>query len=211
MAEFPSLPLFTDAFIADTGHLTAEQTGAYLLLLMMAWRSPKCRLPDNDAKLARWARVDLRRWSRVKAAVMGFWILSDGYYTQKRLSREFTFVGAYVRKAKSLKNKEREKSSRVSDTKSARHYSKISPRKSLKNNKVESPPNPNPNPKRRKQDARAREEKNYGKEKPNGFRDALDQGWQSVARDKRRIAEAERRNQRGGADVVRLLPKRRRS
>jgi uncharacterized protein YdaU (DUF1376 family) len=83
MSRFPSLPLFADACIADTAHLTAEQTGAYLLLLMMAWRSPECRLPNDDAKLMRWARVDRRRWSRVKPIVMGFWMLSDGYYTQK--------------------------------------------------------------------------------------------------------------------------------
>lgn len=48
MSSFPSLPLFTDAFLADTGHLSAQETGAYLLLLMMAWRLPECRLPDND-------------------------------------------------------------------------------------------------------------------------------------------------------------------
>jgi hypothetical protein len=36
MSEFPCLPLFTDAFIADTGHLGAIETGAYLMLLMVA-------------------------------------------------------------------------------------------------------------------------------------------------------------------------------
>ncbi|ACL63205.1 DUF1376 domain-containing protein [Methylobacterium nodulans] len=45
MSAYPSLPLFTDAFIADTGHLSAAETGAYLMLLMVAWRSPGCSLP----------------------------------------------------------------------------------------------------------------------------------------------------------------------
>lgn len=88
MSSFPSLPLFTDAFIADTGHLSATQTGAYLMLLMVAWRSPDCRLPDDDAKLARWARVDARTWPRLKPAVMEFWTLEDGFWSQKRLSKE---------------------------------------------------------------------------------------------------------------------------
>lgn len=88
MSEFPSLPLFTDAFIADTGHLNATETGAYLMLLMMAWRSPGCRLPDDDQKLARWARVDPRAWARIKRSVMEFWTLVDGYWTQKRLVLE---------------------------------------------------------------------------------------------------------------------------
>jgi uncharacterized protein YdaU (DUF1376 family) len=88
MSEFPSLPLFTDAFIADTGHLTATETGAYLMLLMVAWRSPECCLPDDDAKLGRWARVDPRIWSRIKPKVMEFWALADGRWTQKRLTSE---------------------------------------------------------------------------------------------------------------------------
>lgn len=88
MSSFPSLPLFTDAFLADTGHLSAQETGAYLLLLMMAWRLPDCRLPNDDAKLSRWARMDRRTWLRAKPAVMEFWTLQDGFWTQKRLSKE---------------------------------------------------------------------------------------------------------------------------
>lgn len=92
MSEFPSLPLFTDAFLADTGHLTAQETGAYLLLLMMAWRLPGCRLPDDDQKLSRWARVDGRTWKRIKPVVMEFWAYEEGYWTQKRLSKERSVV-----------------------------------------------------------------------------------------------------------------------
>lgn len=88
MASFPSLPLFTDAFIADTGHLGAMETGAYLMLLMMAWRSPDCRLPDDDARLSRWARVDLRTWKRIKPDVMEFWKLEGGFWAQGRLLKE---------------------------------------------------------------------------------------------------------------------------
>jgi uncharacterized protein YdaU (DUF1376 family) len=88
MSSFPSLPLFTDAFLADTGHLSAQETGAYVLLLMMAWRLPECRIPNDDAKLSRWARMDRRTWLRVKPVVMEFWTLQDGFWTQKRLSKE---------------------------------------------------------------------------------------------------------------------------
>lgn len=118
MAEFPSLPLFTDAFLADTGHLNAAETGAYLLLLMMAWRSRDCRLPDDDAKLARWARVDGRTWARLKPKVMEFWTLSDGGWSQKRLLKERGVVskraevarqnGALGGRPKQLKNNDQE-------------------------------------------------------------------------------------------------------
>jgi uncharacterized protein YdaU (DUF1376 family) len=88
MATYPSLPLFTDAFIADTGHLGAMETGAYLMLLMMAWRTSECRLPDDDAKLSRWARVDMRTWKRIKPEIMSFWTLDNGFWTQGRLMKE---------------------------------------------------------------------------------------------------------------------------
>lgn len=116
MSQFPHLPLFTDAFLADTGHLSAQETGAYLLLLMVAWRSPECRLPDDDAKLARWARLDARTWRRIKPTVMEFWSLQSGFWMQKRLSREREFVskraevarqnGLQGGRPKSLENKE---------------------------------------------------------------------------------------------------------
>jgi len=76
MAEFPALPLFTDAYMADTRHLNAAQHGAFLLLLMTAWRMPDCCLPDDDEKLSRWAAMDIRTWRNNKAVVMEFWQLS---------------------------------------------------------------------------------------------------------------------------------------
>jgi uncharacterized protein YdaU (DUF1376 family) len=92
MSEFPSLPLFTDAYLADTRHLTAQEHGAYLLLLMMAWRLPDCRLPDDDAKLAKWASLDARTWKRIKPTVMAFWTLAEDQWSQSRLTREREFV-----------------------------------------------------------------------------------------------------------------------
>lgn len=88
MSKFPSLPLFTDAFISDTTHLTAQETGAYLMLLMVAWRFPDCRLPDDDALLARSARVSPRVWAKIKPTVMSFWTLEDNFWHQKRLVKE---------------------------------------------------------------------------------------------------------------------------
>lgn len=121
MAEFPALPLFTDAFIADTGHLDATETGAYIALLIAAWRSPDCSLPDDDARLARMARCDSRTWRRVRETVLAFWTKDEnGQLRQKRLTKEREFcntsrqkkqAAAYaahdaIRKSKSLKVKE---------------------------------------------------------------------------------------------------------
>lgn len=99
MADFPALPLFTDAFLADTGHLDATETGAYLSLLMAAWRSPGCCLPDDPIRLARMARCDQRTWKRINAAVLSFWTKDeDGMLRQKRLSKTFEFCNTSRKK-----------------------------------------------------------------------------------------------------------------
>lgn len=94
MAEFPALPLWTDAYFADTRHLSREEHGAYLLLLMEAWRRPNCDLPDDDAILSRLVLASQAEWAALKPAVMAFW-KRDGRsktWTQKRLKQERMYV-----------------------------------------------------------------------------------------------------------------------
>ena len=76
MAEFPAMPLWCQRYFGDTRHLrTAEEHGAYLLLLMEAWLRPKCSLPDDDQLLARLACCSDDEWARLKPVVMAFWTL----------------------------------------------------------------------------------------------------------------------------------------
>jgi uncharacterized protein YdaU (DUF1376 family) len=86
VADFPYLPIWVADFMGDTQHLDCIETGAYLLLLFAAWRSPECGLPDDDRKLARLARCSLKQWQRIRPAVMAFWKLAgDGLWHQKKL------------------------------------------------------------------------------------------------------------------------------
>ena len=90
MAEFPALSLWTDAYLADTRHLSTVEHGAYLLLLMEAWRRPNCDLPDDDKILARLAGLPEQEWTTIKDAILAFWNY-DGRsktYRQKRLLKE---------------------------------------------------------------------------------------------------------------------------
>ena len=87
MAEFPSLPLWTDRFIADTLDLDATETGAYMMLLMVAWRRPSNDLPDDEKQLAKFSRCGLKQWRRIAPAVMQFWTLSGGVWRQKKLDK----------------------------------------------------------------------------------------------------------------------------
>lgn len=89
MAEYPALPLFTDAFIADTFHLNAQQTGAYFMLLMCAWRSSDCSIPNDDKLLCRFARMTPKEWASNREVILSFWSRNaEGNFVQKRLLDE---------------------------------------------------------------------------------------------------------------------------
>jgi uncharacterized protein YdaU (DUF1376 family) len=92
MAEFPALPLFTDAYLGDTTHLTTIEHGAYLLLLMVAWRSRGCRLPDDDKMLARYAKCTAGQWRRIRPVLIDFFDVGEGFWTQRRLTDEYDHV-----------------------------------------------------------------------------------------------------------------------
>jgi uncharacterized protein YdaU (DUF1376 family) len=98
MAEFPALPLFTDAYLADTRHLTAEEHGAYLLLLMCAWRTRGCALKDCDRTLARIVGVTRLRWKKLRPVLAEFFDISGGLWRQKKLSEVYDGVAARVAK-----------------------------------------------------------------------------------------------------------------
>lgn len=87
MSAPPYMPLYVADYLADTTHLTTLEHGAYCLLLMSMWRAGG-ELPDDDVKLAKFARMTAAQWARVSDNVMSFFTLSDGVFTQGRLTRE---------------------------------------------------------------------------------------------------------------------------
>ena len=115
MAEFPALPLFTDALLGDTLHLTNGQFGSYMLLLIVEWRTKDCRLPDDDDYLAKIARMDRRAWEKNKGIILAFFKKDkDGFWYQGRLVDERKYVEEQRRKnskagiASALKRKGRD-------------------------------------------------------------------------------------------------------
>lgn len=94
MADYPALPLWTDALLGDTGHLTTLEFGAYVLMLVTAWRSPNCDLPDDEKQLGRITRLG-HHFKRYRPALMAFWVQRpDGRWHQKRLTQERLLVAA---------------------------------------------------------------------------------------------------------------------
>ena len=93
------MPLYIGDYLSDTSHLTTEQHGAYLLLLMHYWRTGP--LPDDDAQLAQVCRLNGHAWSIAKPMLRKFFALAnDGLLHQKRLDAELVKWNAKKLKAK---------------------------------------------------------------------------------------------------------------
>lgn len=82
------MPLFIADYLADTTHLSTEQHGAYMLLLMTAWKRGGS-LPDDDGQLASIARLDMPRWRKHSATLRAFFGRQGGDLVQGRLAEEY--------------------------------------------------------------------------------------------------------------------------
>lgn len=85
--SIPYMPLYVADYVGDTQHLSTEQHGAYLLLLMALWRAGG-RLPNDQVKIARIVRLSPSKWSRIADDVMAFFTADEDGITQKRLAAE---------------------------------------------------------------------------------------------------------------------------
>lgn len=108
------MQLYVADYLGDTRHLTTEQHGAYLLLLMTMWRSDGV-MSDDPAKLARIAGLTVARWKKISDDIMAFFTPCEGGITQARLAAELTIAdekseknaqaGRLGGRAKALKDK----------------------------------------------------------------------------------------------------------
>lgn len=120
MSERPFMQLYVSDFIGDTLHLSSEQVGAYLLLLMAMWNADG-KLPNDEAKLARVARLSLKKWRSVAPDLMPFFEQDKDTISHRRLTKELqkserqsqsrSAAGAKGFAAKVLKNNNRPQAS----------------------------------------------------------------------------------------------------
>ena len=83
------MPLYVADYLGDTMHLTTEQHGAYLLLLMATWRSGG-RLPNDPSSLASIAKLSARAWTRSAPTVLAFFQPEGAWLSHKRVTEEIT-------------------------------------------------------------------------------------------------------------------------
>lgn len=93
------MPLYIGDYLADTMHLTTEQHGAYLLLIMAYWKNGGA-LPSSDQQLAAICRMPLDAWSNAKAVLENFFDTSvDGKWINHRAEAEMANAGEKKQKA----------------------------------------------------------------------------------------------------------------
>lgn len=91
----PWMPLYVADYLADTGHLSAAEHGAYLLLIMHYWSNGG--LPNDDKKLARIARMSDKEWRSARDTVADFF--GEGW-RHERIESELSAANAsYERRA----------------------------------------------------------------------------------------------------------------
>lgn len=93
MTSLPYMQLYTSDYLADTAHLTTEEHGAYLLLLMNYWQRAK-PLDNSNGRLAHVARLSAERWAAVEPVLAEFFTIDGETWTQARIERDLDKIRA---------------------------------------------------------------------------------------------------------------------
>lgn len=64
------MPLHIADYLSDTGHLTATEHGAYLLLIMHYWQNGA--LPESERVIARIAKMSAEQWKESRDRLLVF-------------------------------------------------------------------------------------------------------------------------------------------
>lgn len=98
------MPLYIADYLADTQHLTRDEHGAYLLLLMAYWRNGG-PLQDDDKRLASIVKATAREWASLRATLAEFFAVEGGLWIHKRVDEERAKAAKFIDKQKANGNK----------------------------------------------------------------------------------------------------------
>ena len=91
MASLPYLQFYVSDWRADTSHLTLEQKGAYLELILLYWESEKA-LNNSDDRLASSLKISKRRFQTMKKLLSEFFTVKDDIWTHGRIEADLEKV-----------------------------------------------------------------------------------------------------------------------
>lgn len=89
MAALPYMQLYIADYLADTMHLSAEEHGAYLLLMFNYWQTGK-PIPKN--RLVKIARLTNERWADVEPSLREFFCDNGEEWVHLRIEEDLASV-----------------------------------------------------------------------------------------------------------------------
>lgn len=141
------MPLHITDYLADTGHLTAAEHGAYMLLIMHYWQ--KGSLPADERLIARIARMPTDQWAESRDVIAA--LFSDGWQ-HKRIEAELAKADDIIVKRKAAADARHSKSKPAADAVQVHSTSTdtgalprtYNPSSSLRSDEVPAPAKPTP-------------------------------------------------------------------
>lgn len=122
------MPLYVGDYLADTMHLTRDEHGAYLLLLMAYWRRGG-PLPDEAASLAAIAHASIEEWMHTLCTrIKPFFHVVEGLWHHKRVDSELAKANRIIeQKTKAANSRWNSKNASAYASAMHMHPSRISP------------------------------------------------------------------------------------
>lgn len=87
MPHKPYMPFYTREYMADTAHLSGEEHGYYMLMLITYWETEK-PLPNDEQELARICKTTPLRLKKFFARVLRLFQLKNNFLYHKRVEKE---------------------------------------------------------------------------------------------------------------------------
>ena len=81
------MPLYISDYLSNTMHLSTEQHGAYLLLLMAAWKAD-AKLPNDAEQLQSISRLSPAKWKASESILKQFFYVTPDSWTHERVKKE---------------------------------------------------------------------------------------------------------------------------
>ena len=91
MTSLPYMQLYVSDYLADTAHLTAQQHGAYMLLLMNYWQRGKA-LDNSHERLSHVARLSPEEWADAKPILEEFFIVDGNVWSHARVEDDLAKI-----------------------------------------------------------------------------------------------------------------------
>jgi uncharacterized protein YdaU (DUF1376 family) len=98
MSAPPYMRFWPADYLGDTRHLTTQEHGAYLLLILAYWQN-EGPLADDDKRMARIVGMTPREWTKAKKTIAEFFQIAAGQWRHKRIEAELAHVRTKSAKA----------------------------------------------------------------------------------------------------------------